>query len=90
MLTTKIFSHEPGFTLRMSTLHTGLHGLRGAWLRCNALEWNNHSASLRVADTLHGIRPSGQPRAVQIRSGRICALHHESRALRYVQPRVLG
>jgi len=26
------------------------HSLRaGTWLRCNSLEWNNHSASLRLA-----------------------------------------
>ncbi len=33
-----------GFTRLVSPLRVGLHNLRGAWLRCNSLEWNNHSA----------------------------------------------
>lgn len=31
------------------TLRAGLHSFWGAWLCCNSLEWNNHSASLRLA-----------------------------------------
>ncbi len=42
-------------------LRGGLHGYGGAWLRCNSLEWNNHSASLRLAlhphnRTLHPVQ----------------------------------
>jgi hypothetical protein len=38
-----------------------LHGFLGALLRCNSLEWNNHSASLRLAlhpknHTLHPVQ----------------------------------
>ena len=32
----------------VSTLRAGLHAFPGAWLRCNSLEWNDHSASLRL------------------------------------------
>ena len=31
-----------GFTCWASPLRAGLHGFRGAWLRYNSLEWNNH------------------------------------------------
>ncbi|MFA7242844.1 MAG: hypothetical protein WC091_22285, partial [Sulfuricellaceae bacterium] len=37
----------------------GLHGFPGAWRRCNSLEWNNHSASLRLA--LHPENRTLQP-----------------------------
>ena len=38
-----------------------LHGFYGAWQRCNSLEWNDHSASLRLAlhpknRTLHPVQ----------------------------------
>lgn len=36
-------------TNRVSALRGGLHGSGGAWRRCNSLEWNEHSASLRLA-----------------------------------------
>ena len=37
------------FTRLVSPLRAGLHGFQGAWLRYNSLEWNDHSASLRLA-----------------------------------------
>ena len=37
------------FTRLVAALQAGLHGFAGAWLRCNSLEWNDHSASLRLA-----------------------------------------
>ncbi|MFA7240248.1 MAG: hypothetical protein WC091_09055 [Sulfuricellaceae bacterium] len=37
------------FTFLVMALRAGLHGFSGAWRRCNSLEWNNHSASLRLA-----------------------------------------
>ncbi|MDP2786309.1 MAG: hypothetical protein Q8O38_17205, partial [Sulfurimicrobium sp.] len=36
-------------TRLVSTLQAELHVFCGAWRRCNSLEWNNHSASLRLA-----------------------------------------
>ncbi|MFA7243301.1 MAG: hypothetical protein WC091_24605 [Sulfuricellaceae bacterium] len=36
-------------TRLVRTLRAGLHGFPGAWRRCNSLEWNDHSASLRLA-----------------------------------------
>ncbi|MFA7241931.1 MAG: hypothetical protein WC091_17600 [Sulfuricellaceae bacterium] len=43
------------------TLRAGLHGFPGAWRRCNFLrrEWNDHSASLRLA--LHPENRTLQP-----------------------------
>jgi len=38
-----------GFTRLVTTLRGGLHNFSGAWRRCNSLEWNDHSASLRLA-----------------------------------------
>jgi hypothetical protein len=43
------FLHHFTFTFLVSSLQGGLHGFCGTWLRCNSLEWNNHSASLRLA-----------------------------------------
>jgi len=48
-------------TILVTTLRGGLHGYGGAWQRCNSLEWNNHSASLRLAlhphnRTLHPVQ----------------------------------
>ncbi|MFA7240056.1 MAG: hypothetical protein WC091_08080 [Sulfuricellaceae bacterium] len=37
------------FIRMVRTLRAGLHGFPGAWRRCNSLEWNDHSASLRLA-----------------------------------------
>ncbi|PTR08371.1 hypothetical protein C8R32_10570 [Nitrosospira sp. Nsp5] len=36
-------------TFWVSSLRGRLHGFYGAWQCCNSLEWNNHSASLRLA-----------------------------------------
>jgi hypothetical protein len=49
------------FTVLVMPLWGVLHGFYGAWLRCNSLEWNDHSASLRLAlhrknRTLHSIQ----------------------------------
>ena len=49
------------FTDRVSALRGGLYGSGGAWRRCNSLEWNDHSASLRLAlhphnRTLHPVQ----------------------------------
>ncbi|MFA7240133.1 MAG: hypothetical protein WC091_08475 [Sulfuricellaceae bacterium] len=49
------------FTRLVSPLRGGLRGFCGAWRRCNSLEWNNHSASLRLAlhpknRTLHPVQ----------------------------------
>src|SRR5690242_13416453 len=51
------------FTLLVNPLRGGLHSFCGTWLRCNSLEWNNHSASLRLALhpkklVLHPVQPS--------------------------------
>ena len=37
------------FTFGVSPLQGRLHDFCSAWLRCNFLEWNDHSASLRLA-----------------------------------------
>ncbi|MFA7241430.1 MAG: hypothetical protein WC091_15060 [Sulfuricellaceae bacterium] len=63
-------------TRLVGALRTGLHGFPGAWRRCNSLEWNDHSASLRL------LCPSRQ--AVGY------ALHPENRTLQPVQRRFLG
>ncbi|MFA7239136.1 MAG: hypothetical protein WC091_03425 [Sulfuricellaceae bacterium] len=57
------FSATLPFTRWVSPLQAGLHGFAGAWLRCNSLEWNDHSASLRLA--LHPQNRTLQP--VQLR-----------------------
>jgi hypothetical protein len=51
------------FTRLVGALQVGLHGFSGAWLRCNSLEWDDHSASLRLA--LHPKNRTLQP--VQLR-----------------------
>ncbi|SCY26344.1 hypothetical protein SAMN05216420_10436 [Nitrosospira sp. Nl5] len=48
-MTHKGFLSHLTFTDKVSSLQGGLHGFCGTWLRCNFLEWNNHSASLRLA-----------------------------------------
>jgi hypothetical protein len=48
-----------GHTYWVSPLRAGLHGFRGAWLRYNSLEWNNHYASLCLA--LHRENRTLQP-----------------------------
>jgi hypothetical protein len=45
-------------------LQGGLHNFCGTWRRCNFLEWNDHSASLRLAlhpknRTLHPVQLPG-------------------------------
>jgi hypothetical protein len=49
------------FTFLVSSLQGGLYVFCGTWLRCNSLEWNSHSASLRLAlhlknRTLHPVQ----------------------------------
>lgn len=49
------------FISLVTPLWGGLHGFFGTWLRCNLLEWNDHSASFRLAlhrknRTLHPIQ----------------------------------
>ncbi|MEO8997001.1 MAG: hypothetical protein ABI284_06075, partial [Nitrosospira sp.] len=36
-------------TFRVRALRGELHSFWGTWLRCNSLEWNDHSASLCLA-----------------------------------------
>jgi len=52
------------FTFMVSSLQGGLHVFCGTWLRYNFLEWNSHSASLRLAlhpknRTLHPVQLPG-------------------------------
>jgi len=46
-------------TLLLTPLCGGMHVFYGAWLRFNSLEWNSHSASLRLA--LHRKKPTLHP-----------------------------
>jgi hypothetical protein len=48
---------------RVSPLQGRLHSFYGAWQRCNSLEWNDHSASLRLAlhPKNHTLRPIQLP-----------------------------
>jgi hypothetical protein len=50
-------------TFGVSPLQGGLHGFCGVWQRCNSLEWNDHSASLRLAlyPKNHTLRPVQLP-----------------------------
>ena len=48
-------------TFMVSSLQCGLHDFCGTGLRCNSLEWNDHSALLRLAlppknRTLHPVQ----------------------------------
>ena len=48
-------------TFWVKSLRSELHSFCGTWLRCNFLEWNDHSASLRLAlhpknRTLHPVQ----------------------------------
>ncbi len=57
----KDFLRNVIFTFLVSSLQGGLNGFYGTGLRCNSLEWNNHSASLRLAlhpknHTLHPVQ----------------------------------
>ena len=45
----KDFLRSFTFTFLVSSLQGELRGFYGTWLRCNSLEWNDHSASLRLA-----------------------------------------
>ena len=51
------------FTFWVSPLQGRLHSFWGAWQRCNSLEWNDHSASLRLAlhPKNHTLRPVQLP-----------------------------
>jgi len=72
------------FTRWVSPLRSGLHGFLGAWRRCNSLEWNDHSASLRLAmyTIFHGLQ------AIESRSPLVG--HLKDRTLHPVQLRFLG
>jgi len=50
-------------TFMVSPLRGGFHVFCGTWLRCNSLEWNGHSASLRLALHLknHALHPVQLP-----------------------------
>ncbi len=57
----KDFLQYLNFTFLVSSLRGGVCGFCGTWLRCNSLEWNDHSASLRLAlhpknHTLHPVQ----------------------------------
>jgi hypothetical protein len=57
----KDFLYHLAFALLASSLRGGLNSFCGTWLRCNSLEWNGHSASLRLAlhpknRTLHPVQ----------------------------------
>ncbi len=57
----KNFLRNLTFTFMVSSLRGGLRIFCGTWLRCNSLEWNGHSASLRLAmhpknRTLHPVQ----------------------------------
>jgi hypothetical protein len=57
----KVFLRHLPFTFLVSSPQGGLHNFCGTWLCCNSLEWNNHSASLRLAlhpknRTLHPVQ----------------------------------
>jgi len=43
------FYRNYGFTRLVRSLRGGLHHFYGTWRCCNSLEWNDHSASLRLA-----------------------------------------
>jgi len=60
MIRQDFLRHLP-FIFMVGSLQGGLHGFCGTWLRCNSLEWNDHSASLRLAlhpknRTLHPVQ----------------------------------
>ncbi|PTR09471.1 hypothetical protein C8R32_10388 [Nitrosospira sp. Nsp5] len=60
MIHKELFCHQT-FTSLVISLQGRLHNFCGTWLRCNFLEWNNHSASLRLAlhpknRTLHPVQ----------------------------------
>ena len=85
----KWFAVISEFTHRVSPLRAGLHGFWGAWLRNNALEWNNHYSG---HPALH---PTGQLKLFKllqaIESASLClALHPKNRKLQPVQLRFLG
>jgi hypothetical protein len=48
MIFNDVLSHSISILLA-SSLQGELQSFCGAWLRCNSLEWNNHSASFRLA-----------------------------------------
>jgi hypothetical protein len=43
------FLHRLTFIFWVGSLPGRLHDFCSTWLRCNPLEWNDHSASLRLA-----------------------------------------
>src|SRR3989338_1529544 len=87
------------FTDCVSALGGGLYGSGGAWRRCNSLEWNDHSASLRLATVVltRYCAASGAGRATngcsrkRLASPVTCRSRHpHNRTLRHVQLRFLG
>ena len=52
-------AHLKTVILETSVERAGVCGFPGAWRRCNSLEWNDHSASLRLA--LHPENRTLQP-----------------------------
>jgi hypothetical protein len=87
------------FTNWVNALRGGLHGSGGAWRRCNSLEWNNHSASLRLATHLRHVTgeasrlrekaPCGHSRTHRLRRT-VLWPHPHNRTLHPVQLRFLG
>ncbi|PTR05109.1 hypothetical protein C8R32_1304 [Nitrosospira sp. Nsp5] len=59
----KEFLYYLTLTFSVSPLRGGLHSFCGTWLRCNFLEWNDHSASSRLAmyPKNHTLRPVQLP-----------------------------
>gem|GEM_PF-1507886 len=60
MLVLISFACDFTFTNLVRPLRAGLHDFSGGLLRSNSLEWNSHSASLRLA-----IRPEGSALGVR-------------------------
>ena len=48
MILKRLFARM-AISFRVSTLQAELHDFCGTWRRCNSLEWNDHSALLRLA-----------------------------------------
>jgi hypothetical protein len=70
----KDFFMAHGFTHLVSPLQAELYGFAGTWRRCNSLEWNDHSASLRLA--LHPQNRTLRP--VQLRFLGLCKALHKA------------
>jgi hypothetical protein len=73
------------FTRLVSPLRGGLHDFYGTWLRCNSLEWNNHSAYPQGVG-----RGCKAAKAATATLSLRLALHPKNRTLHPVQLPVLG